>query len=381
MMQALIQWVASERRRNVRRAASGPAVFRRLAIEAVEDRLLLSATAGVTASEGGTVFLGSLAPGLAPGSTRLVELDGRLVIVFNSNGCLVVSGEFSACEPAGGGLAGEIEARAAASPDKSEARFGPARPELVQFALGEFGSGPAEGGMVDVARIASEKVYADASRLAATPGERAAPRRPAAGGIAADGLQEGAAGQLAPSRLEAAVSKGIHGSLGSLEAFDLALRQETGLERPASSGESDSRLERNTDALPVDDATTPEWIAAVSLADQAHRWNSVDHFPRVEDAPRQENGPAHQLPTAQAVAIVDAPPRTRGSLAAAHPVAVSKESAGQGERVIEPQRRPAELASLVVLAGIGYELVSDQRRRESLRECLRSWSLTPPRRW
>ncbi len=242
MMQAFIQWVASERRRNVRRAASGPAVFRRLAIEAVEDRLLLSGTAGVAASEGGTVFLGSLAPGLAPGSTRLVELDGRLVIVFNSNGCLVVSGEFCACEPAGGGLAGEIEARAAASPDKSEARFGPARPELVQFALGEFGSGPAEGGMVDVARIASEKVYADA--------ETGSPRRRASARAPDRRLKDRrgrftrgrGGGELLQAGLEAAVSKRnpwIAGEPGGLVTWLCSGRPDWS--GPASSGESDSR--------------------------------------------------------------------------------------------------------------------------------------------
>ena len=80
MMQALIQRMAFEGRRTARRAARGSAVFRRLAIEAVEDRLLLSATAGASACEGGTVLFGSLAPGLASGSSRVVELDGRLVI-------------------------------------------------------------------------------------------------------------------------------------------------------------------------------------------------------------------------------------------------------------------------------------------------------------
>lgn len=380
-MQALIQRMAFEGRRTARRAARGSAVFRRLAIEAVEDRLLLSATAGASACEGGTVLFGSLAPGLASGSSRVVELDGRLVIVYNSAGCLVVSGEFhesaavSACEPAGSDdLAERAEPRASASVGKREARFGPARPELVPFALGDFDAGPAEGGMVDVARTASEKVYADAGRLAGTPAMRAAPRRPATEGIVADRLPESATGQLVPRRLETGISQEIHGSRGSLEAFDLALRQETGLERPSSPDESGWPLGRDIEAPLVEDAAARERIAALGLPDQAHRWAFVDQFHHVKEAPRQDDGPAAQT------AAGDASPRVRDSLDVAHQVAVSKESAGQGERVVEPQRRPAELASLIALAGIGYELVSDQRRRESLRECLRSWSLTPPRR-
>lgn len=370
MMRTLVQRIMWDRR-SAPRAAGGSTRFRRLAIETMEDRLLLSA-AGDAGVEGGTVFLGSLVPRIAPGSARLLELDGRTVVVFYSQGCLVVCGELdggsgdSTWASTGAGLAELLDPRPAAPTTKAEARFGPARPELVQFALGDPGSGPADGGMVDVARIAREKVLARTFRTAQSPGEIGATRPATAQTNVTNDLQARTSDRPIPDHVLAKIANGIHGSQGRLAAFDLALRQETTAERLLWCDESDGTPTGDLDASPLELAAAPGPAKALNWRDGSHRWNAVDHPHLVQDAPQWGSRPGGRTQAAGSAASREEQPTTVEPLVVERQIAVSKEAAGERERddqAAAGDRRPSELASLVVLAGIGYHLASDERWR------------------
>ncbi len=193
---------------------------RRLAIEPIEDRLLLSATGADTVSDGGTVVLDSFYFAVNSSCDTLQidgSLSGRLVAVDDR------------VKPAEGSSTGFVDVQGTL--DQVREPFGPthspemyddqAAPTPEEVTPDDLAPTPPDSGMVDVTHAARDQVFA---QIGVGPHEPDSHDLPAVELAADDPL---AASAAAVAGLSHEPLESLTGSRGRLAAFDLAMQQET----------------------------------------------------------------------------------------------------------------------------------------------------------
>lgn len=228
---------------------------RRLLVEPMEGRLLLSAYSP-TVSEGGTVVLDW------PNSSA----GGHATITYSSSGAVdigSVDGSFSgvAVDAADSPGRPQVASGDSLSIDGGDTRENPsdesestglAGPKNIDLAREDLAPPPRQGGMVDLAQAAYDTVFAEIGAAVNVSQEAGiATLEPSAGADSGDLFPSAeAAGHQRPE----GVVKSITGSRGRLAAFDLAMRQESAFHW-RTVAEEDADLNVSGEAVPGDPAT------------------------------------------------------------------------------------------------------------------------------
>ena len=232
MMVRFLKWIGFDRSppASLRRDQPIPDSGRRLAIEPMEDRLLLSATFSDTVSEGGTIALEiDYCPAGSPASLASPAYSSfriNATCVFDDAGD---SGRWTP-STADDSQGRSLEQFSPTVTDSFESlaeeppSAGPTGPEYIDLAEEDLAPQPPEQGMVDLTQVAYNKVFAEIGAVARTsqhggrltmlPGEESG---------TTDLFPDG---QVAGRNLPGDDVKSLSGSRGRLAAFDLAMQPE-----------------------------------------------------------------------------------------------------------------------------------------------------------
>lgn len=406
MMDRFLDWLGFDRSRASRSLADRSRVtVRRLAVEPIEDRLLLSATGGESVADGGTVSLtfgmendcvfSVAAPsGLMSGTTdqsrefvpKVAEVpDSGLTVGEFANSWSSERGERAAYrgEELQGytvdGVDGRFDASSVPSSGNS-IRFQASelsKPESEELDPGEFPPPESDSGTISVAYMAHQKVFAEIG----------------SSGRGLDGNDwRQTAGQVELALLDTpdAVSSGavggsyrsssLAGSQGRLTGFDLAMGEKTpewsaGLEAVKSGrvGKDLPATGRATDAAATETPKLPTVSnvqydvvpVARDLSVEAHRAALDGMLASSSNLPIMIHLPELDESAESATLDATAEAQTPGP-----------EGVVDAHAVCLDQRREKPVAHLAAAVGIGHVLLGDRRR--SVRDV--DYEQLPPRK-
>lgn len=344
---------------------------RRLAVEPIEARLLLSVAGAHPVSEGGTVVL-----------------DGVSGVSFSSCNSIVVESS---------GASGS-DSTPVVSSDRSDLPkpYSTGRPDLAgsREALGEqtapspqrvapddLVSSPPDRGMVDVTHAAYNQVFAElGSPRADLAVCSSLGLQPELLTTTEDMLASAARSSAAPSH---DTLNSLNGSRGRLAAFDLAIEQETAYGARADVDGFRSSEPPGRKSVPSPGAASPMVVPGLPAA-----FSSLEPQPRTT-LPGGGDDSARGLSPNELFAVSDGFPETHPRLGEANglpdalarqrlssPVEQAVEDVANTAAVCLDQKRDTSLAHLVIAVGIGQVLTG--RHRQSVEEP--EHEQLPPRR-
>ncbi len=333
MIGKFLQWIGMDRSRTSGPSSDRPTgnTHRRLAIEPIEDRLLLSATGAESVADGGAVSVvpfsdWNLAAGLGHESSGVfISIDDSSANAFDSGGRL--AGTLQHGETWGGtDYHSVLNSSVASGLEGSESQ------ELAPDDLAPPENG---AGLVNVTRMAHQEVFAEIgtsdSMLDELPGFQPQLK------LAADDLSAARLSvNSAPSHNP---SEPLTGSRGRLAAFDLAMREET-FDWRAGTNAAEPTNARHKLPAPAAEARSP-------------RPDSVT-LPALSNV-RREMGDARFVPS------IDASP-----LAQSNSVAVQNEPDADETTSVHAayldQRREKPVAHLAIVLGVGQAVMGQRRQ-------------------
>ncbi|NLS95379.1 MAG: hypothetical protein GXX96_24825 [Planctomycetaceae bacterium] len=332
---------------------------RRLAVEPIEDRLLLSVTGADPVSDGGTIVLGGFS------GVSFSSCDGMIVAPSGVSG----SGSTAVQSPSSD-RSDLPKPYSTGRPDLAgsrEALGRQAAPSPQRVAPDDLVSTPRDQGMVDVTHAAYDQVFAElGSPRADLAVHRSLGLQPGLLTTAEDMLASAARSSAAPSH---DTLNSLNGSRGRLTAFDLAIEQETAYDARADVDDFRSSEPPGRESVPSPEAASPMVVPGLPAA-----FSSIEPQPGTAP-PGGGDDSARGLSPNELFAVSDGFPETHARLGASSvlpgplqkyshfsPIEPATEDVLRNAAVCLDQKRDTSLVHLAVAVGISQVLTGRHRR-------------------
>lgn len=330
---------------------------RRLAVEPIEDRLLLSVAGAHPVSEGGTVVLdGVSGVSFSCCGSMIVETSGAS---GSDNTAVVSSDRSDLLKPYSTGRPDVAGSR--------EALGEQAAPSPQRVAPDDLVSTPRDRGMVDVTHAAYDQVFADlGSPRADLAVCSSLGLQPELLTTAEDMLASAASSSAAPSH---DALNSLNGSRGRLAAFDLAIEQETAYGARADVDGFRSSEPPGRKPVPSPGGASPVLAPAAPAA-----FSSIEPQPYTtlhQGGDDSSGGPSPNEVLAVSARLTETHPcfgkanglpNTLARQSLSSPVEQAVEDVANTAAVCLDQKRDTSLVHLAVAVGIGQVLTGRHRR-------------------